>query len=193
MNCPNGCRAYTRKIDRSRTDHEQIMTTVRNVVDTWSPMSQCSRRTLHPAHHILITMFLHLINRACYVKRSVYQLEKRCFNLPRGRMLQLTQHTGQVETLGLTPKRLYLLKTDHCNNNIVWMVCVAKYMLVDMRDTFCCRFSLFREFSKIKITVSTSPKHCHSILDPNIAIPKQLSDIHLYQRNSAEIKHPSSD
>ena len=32
-----------------------------------------------------------------------------------------------------------------------------KYMWLDMRDAFCCRFSVFRDFAKIKKTISTSP------------------------------------
>ena len=31
-----------------------------------------------------------------------------------------------------------------------------KYMWLDMRDAFCCRFSVFRDFAKIKKTISTS-------------------------------------
>ena len=32
-----------------------------------------------------------------------------------------------------------------------------KYMGLDMRDAFCCRLNVFRDFAKIKKTVSTSP------------------------------------
>ena len=32
-----------------------------------------------------------------------------------------------------------------------------KYMWLDMHDAFCCRLSVFRDFSKIKKAVSTSP------------------------------------
>ena len=33
----------------------------------------------------------------------------------------------------------------------------SKYMWLDMRDAFCCRLSQFRDFAKIKKTVSTNP------------------------------------
>ena len=46
-----------------------------------------------------------------------------------------------------------LLLIQYCYD---WFMC-PKYMWLYMPDAFCCRLSLFRVFTKIKKTVSTSP------------------------------------
>ena len=65
-------------------------------------------------------------------------------------MVQLTPHTGLVETLGLTPKKSIhvtnLLLLQYLYGWFMW----SKYMWLDMRDAF-------RDFAKIKKTVSTNP------------------------------------
>ena len=71
-------------------------------------------------------------------------------------MFQLAPHTGLVETLGLTPKKSIpvknLLSLKYFYGWFMW----PKYTWLDMRDAFCCQFSVFRDFAKIKKTVSTS-------------------------------------
>ena len=72
-------------------------------------------------------------------------------------MFQLAPHTGLVETLVFTPKKSIpvkkLLLLQYFYGWFMW----PKYMWLDMCDAFCCRFSVFRDFAKIKKTDATSP------------------------------------
>ena len=94
----------------------------------WSPMSQRSRRTWHPALHltynILIIMFSQLMH-CFFINRIVISTLKRCFNLSQC-MFQLAPRTGLVETLGLPPLTLKLTIIIIFS----WMVYVAQIHVV---------------------------------------------------------------
>ena len=81
-------------------------------------------------------------------------------------MFQLTPHTGLIETLGLTPIKSIPVKNLLLLQYLYGWFTWPKYMWLDVRDAVCCRFSVFRDFVKIKKTVSTSlglPSISHNI------------------------------